>query len=291
MTKLYIIGNGFDKCHNLQTGYDDFHQFVSINYTDIEIFFKVFFQLRSNEKGLWSDFENDLGTFNWKLFFAVNNHLDINDENFRPSFAFCLEDNLEEETNDIVRKIKEAFDDWLNQICLKGACKKIDFDSDSVFLNFNYTLTLEKVYKIPNEKIIHIHGVVEANCESLIFGHNHKLLEESEFDENEYSKRTMFTDSENVSKYPFYAFKKPVKEIISEYESFFESLKSIEEIIILGHSLGSIDIPYFQEIVKQTKNKIKWRVSYYKEKEKDSHLLTLRGIGIEETNIELFRID
>lgn len=247
--------------------------------------------MNANEKGLWYNFENDLGTFNWELFFSDNNHIDINDDDFRPSFVFGLEDDLRQETNEIVRKIKKAFKDWLNQISLESVCQKFDFRGDFIFLNFNYTMTLEEVYKIPNEKIIHIHGDVKNYQDNLIFGHNHELKEEPEFDENGDSKRTMFTDSENASKYPFYAFRKPVNEIIIENKNFFENLRSIEEVIVFGHSLSLIDIPYFQEIVKQTGNKIKWKVSYYCEKEIESHLSSLQGIGVAKCNIELFRMD
>lgn len=179
----------------------------------------------------------------------------------------------------------------MNQISLDSIDKKIDFEVESIFLNFNYTLTLEEVYKIPCENILHIHGDIEKNYDSLIFGHNEELIEMPEIDENGYSTRTIISDSENVSKSPFYAFQKPVKEIISENLNFFESLKGIEEIIILGHSLNSIDIPYFQEIVNQTNNNIEWKVSFYEENEKKTHLSKLQEIGIKESNIELFNMN
>lgn len=289
MTKLYIIGNGFDKHHNLPTGYDDFHQFVINNYTNIENLFEEYFHLRTNEKDLWSDFESDLGSFNWKSFFDEKNNIDIQDENFRPSFTFGLEDNLKQETDELVDEFKEAFENWLNQIDLELTDKKIDFESKAIFLNFNYTLTLEEVYKIPCEKIFHIHGVVENNQSSLIFGHNEELTEIPEIDENGDSNRTMFTDSENAAKYPFYAFQKPVNEIISENKSFFESLKNIEEIVIWGHSLNQIDIPYFKEIIKQTKDSITWKVSFHKDEEEEVHKKTLQKLGIKINKIKPFR--
>jgi len=290
MTKLFIIGNGFDINHKLQTGYHDFHQFVSNHYVDLENFFEEYFELKL-KNNLWSDFENDLGTFKCKLFFEDNNHLNINDDDFSPMSRNCLEDDLTQKTDELVRKIKEAFWNWLNQIGFEGVSKKYSFDDDSVFLTFNYTLTLEEVYKIPNEKVIHIHGDIENNQDSFVFGHNAELVVEFEIDENGDSNRTVFTDSENISKYPFYAFKKPVSEIIAENRIFFERLKSIEEVKVLGHSLSPIDISYFREIVKQTGNSIKWEVSFYREEEKESHLLSLQGIGIEKSNIKLFKMN
>jgi len=177
----------------------------------------------------------------------------------------------------------------VNQIDLKSTSKKIVFEEEVIFLNFNYTLTLKEVYKIPYGMVFHIHGDVENNQGPLIFGHNEELTEMPEMDENGDSNGTMFTDSENVSKYPFYAFKKPVTEIISENKKFFENINSIEEVIILGHSFNTIDIPYFEEIVKKTKITTRWKVSYYKEEDKELHLGTLQEIEI--CNIELFNMN
>ena len=288
MIKLYIIGNGFDKSHNLPTGYDDFHQFIVGNYTDLENLFEEYFQLKTNEKYLWSDFENDLGTYNWSSFYNEKNNIDVLDENFRPSFTYGLEDELRQETEELVDEIKDAFENWLNQIDLEQIDKKIDFESNAIFLNFNYTLTLEEVYKIPCERIFHIHGDVNNTPNSLIFGHNKELEEEPEIDENGDSNRTMFTDSQNAAKYPYCAFQKPVNEVISENKTFFESLRDIEEVVIWGHSLNQIDIPYFKEIIKQTKESITWKVGFHKKEEKETHQKTLRKLGINRNRIEQF---
>ncbi len=289
MNKLYIIGNGFDKSHKLKTGYDDFHKFVISNYTDLENLFEDYFQLKKNENHLWSDFENDLGTFNWKSFYNEKNNIDVLDDNFRLSYTYGLEDELRQETDELVDEIKEAFENWLNQIDLKQSYKKIDFESNAIFLNFNYTLTLEEVYKIPNERIFHIHGDVDNTPYSLIFGHNKEQEEEPEINENGDSNRTLFTDSQNAAKYPFYAFQKPVNEIISKNKTFFETLRGIEEVVIWGHSLNQIDIPYFKEIMKQTKENITWNVGFYKVEEEETHLKTLQKIGINRDKIKPFR--
>lgn len=290
MTKLYIIGNGFDKHHDLHTGYEDFNEFIIHNHTHIENVLAEYFEFRTERGRLWSNFETDLDTFNWKSFFDERNNLDFSDERFRPSFVFGLEDNLKQKTDELIENIRGAFEDWLNQISLESTGKKIDFEEDSIFLNFNYTLTLEEVYKIPNKKIFHIHGDVKNNPGSLIFGHNQELEEKQELDVNGESNRTMFTDSENTAKYPFYAFQKPVDNIINENKGFFESIRSVIEITIFGHSLNLVDVPYFEEIVKQTKNIPKWKVSFLKEEEKVTHLKTLLKIGVMKEKIEFFNM-
>ena len=291
MTKLYIIGNGFDKHHKLPTNYYDFHQFVITNYSDVENLFEEYFQLRINENNLWSDFENDLESFKWNDFYAEKNHINLFNENFKPSLIYDLEDNLKQETDELVHEIKLAFGNWLNQINLKTVNKSIEIEKEAFFLNFNYTFTLEEIYKIPSELIYHIHGDIKNNLDSLIFGHNKELNGIPEFSKNGYSNRTLFTDSENMAKYPFYAFQKPVNEIIYKNKNYFKSIKNVNEIIVLGHSLNSIDIPYFIEIMKYVKNNAIWKVSFYNEEEKKSHQTTLEKIGIEKCNIKLINLN
>ncbi len=163
------------------------------------------------------------------------------------------------------------------------------FEKDANFLSFNYTLTLEKVYQIPPSKIFHIHGDTEKEKGNLIFGHNKTIEEEPELDENGDSNRTPFSDSENIAKYPFNALYKPVDGIIEENQLYFEKLKNVKSIFVLGHGLDVIDIPYFKEILKHTKNAV-WNISYHKQNEKEGHLITLQNIGINKISIKMFQM-
>ena len=58
--------------------------------------------------------------------------------------------------------------------------RKVRIDkNNSVFINFNYTQTLENLYAILSSNILYIHGCAVKN-DKLIFGHNKtpdKLLE------------------------------------------------------------------------------------------------------------------
>ena len=51
-------------------------------------------------------------------------------------------------------------------------------ESKDVFLNFNYTETLEIVYQVKAEKVCHIHG---KRGEELIFGHGEPISESPTF--------------------------------------------------------------------------------------------------------------
>ena len=294
MNTLYIIGNGFDRYHNLPTTYSDFHLFVIENNPDLENIFEQYFTLttkqNSDKKYLWSNFEYDLGTFNWNAFFAEINNIDVLHNNFKPSSLFGLEDELEEETEILVNKIREAFEDWLIDLNLESTEIKLDLEENSIFLTFNYTMTLEEVYQIPSDKILHIHGDVENDQGTMIFGHNKNLKSQPLFDENGESTRTPFSDSKANAQQPFFGLQKPVKDTIRKNDSFFKNLKDINEIIILGHSLNSIDMPYFRMIKKHCIETAQWKVSYYSSKEKATFLKSLQKIGIDESRLEFFKM-
>jgi len=290
MNRLYIIGNGFDRFHDLPTGYNDFHEFVIKNHPNLENTFEEYFMLSTDNKKRWADFENDLSTFDWKAFFDEKNQIDVLDDSFRPSFIYDLEDDLEQETDILISSIREAFEDWLTNLSLESIERKLYFEESSIFLNFNYTLTLEEVYQIPNKKILHIHGDVENDQGYLVFGHNKNLKAKPKFDKYGEPTRTPFSDSEANAQQPFYRLQKPVKEIIRENLSFFKNLQDINEIIILGHSLNMIDIPYFEKIKKYADESSKWKISFYSDGEKASHLSSLQKIGIDECRIEFFKM-
>lgn len=224
MEKLYIIGNGFDLHHDLPTRYQDFHHYVMNKFTDLEDAFEHYFSLTVGEDSLWSKFEEDLGSFNWRSYFDDYNHLDINDDNFKPSSVFCLEDSLVQEVGEFYSNIQEAFHQWLESVDVSNATQKIEFLPDSFFLSFNYTLLLEEVYQIDPKRILHLHGDISMNSDDLIFGHNVTVSESGEFDEKGDSNRTMFTDSEESVKSLISHLRKPVERVVDDAVGKFSCL-------------------------------------------------------------------
>lgn len=239
---------------------------------------------------LWTNFEKDLATFDWTNFLSEHCHIDIWGEDFKPSSVFGLEDEIYDSSSQLVFNIKQTFHDWISSIDTNAAKKKLRIDMDSFYLNFNYTLTLETLYQIDKQNVFHIHGDIDSDPEELIFGHGATILQEPELDKNGDSNRTIFTDSENAAKYPLSAFYKPVSDIISRYSTLFEEFSNTNTIYILGHSLNSIDIPYFQIISTIAKN-AEWNVSYFLESEKEIHLTKLKSIGVPLNKIKLSTLD
>jgi hypothetical protein len=285
MTTLYIIGNGFDLWHDLPTSYSQFYEFAQSTLDELENYYS--FDLHDHEP--WHDFENALGAFCWEDFFDFHNEVDIQAEDFRPSFVYGLEDELTEQTDIHVSTVKETFIGWVNQIDVTRASEKITFPENAHFITFNYTSTLQLIYGIEDESVFHIHGRAETN-DDLIFGHGENIVEIPEVDEDGESTRSMFSDAKSAARYPLHALKKPVDDVLEQNSSYFEELGDVTEVVIIGHSLNAIDLPYFRRIANGTEG-ARWKVCCYTDEERTEHAQALIGCGISQDQIEICKYD
>jgi uncharacterized protein YfcZ (UPF0381/DUF406 family) len=284
--KLYIIGNGFDLHHNLKTSYDYFHSFLKTMNPDLIEFLERYFQFNVDDNYLWSKFEEDLGTFNSnELWEDYSPKFDADDDLQYSSF-FGTEDEINEILERTLDSLRSVFSDWIESIEIKSDIK-IEVDKKAFYLTFNYTHLLENHYYIPNQNILHIHG--ELNKNELIFGHNIEPEIKSEIDDNGDSNRTMIIDSQATAKSMLYNLLKPVGKLIKKNYLVFQSLKSIETVYVLGHSLNEIDHPYFSEIIKN-KNIKEWIVSYHEEEEENLFKSILGKLGVDLNKIKMIRL-
>lgn len=279
MTKLYLIGNGFDLWHGLPTGYDRFYAFAKEMLDELE----NYYSFDVAHVGPWCDFENSLGCFDWLQFYEAHNHIDVESESFRPSEVYSLEDDLTEQADNYVEAIKESFREWVEGIDISVADIKLAFPRDASFITFNYTSTLQSIYGISDERVFHVHGR-DDKFDDLIFGHGETMEEEPELDENGESNRTMFSDAEGAAKYPFYVFQKPVSKVLEKNCELFDSVAHVSEIIIVGHSLNKIDLPYFSKLAACAPN-ARWLVCCYEEKDEVHHVEELVNCGVPRESI------
>ncbi|MFM4702916.1 bacteriophage abortive infection AbiH family protein [Aeromonas bivalvium] len=281
MKTLYVIGNGFDRHHKLPTSYSCFYQEYSEMLDGLSDYFP-----NNNDEDPWHKFEDNLGKYDHEIIFSECNHLDIGDDKFKLSMLYGLEDELSEQTDNIVSTLQDAFSEWINSIEIypEAIVERLNITSKSLFLSFNYTTTLEKIYNIPKNSILYIHGCAER-YDDLIFGHGVDIDEEPEFDVDGESLRTPFSDAIASSRYPLSALKKPVPEIINRNITFFSSLSRLEQVLILGHSISDVDHPYFMKIKENVPDNCKWVVSYYSNDEIEKHKENLSACGVDVTNI------
>ena len=53
------------------------------------------------------------------------------------------------------------FYNWLKSIKFNAVIPDLNISKNDLFINFNYTNTLQTVYKIPNNRVLHIHGALK----------------------------------------------------------------------------------------------------------------------------------
>lgn len=258
VTRLFVIGNGFDIGHGLDTSFEDFKFYILYNIerhdaksgkfnteklknlylfltyaeTSYNIDYYTYTEEISKE---WNQFETMLAfipTFN------VNN-------------KFMLDNIL---GNGILSKeeiefLYEVFESWINSIPTKAKNKSKIFREEDLLLNFNYTNVVEKNYPIirkNNMEKIHVNYI--NGREQLIYGHNENFNEDVD-KKKEAILVTLF--AENV--------KKLVEQQITIKEDFFERIRAanIKEIYFWGFSLSKVDEIYIKHIIEISESSLR----------------------------------
>lgn len=309
-TKLYIIGNGFDLHHYLKTSYYDFANYLRENHNDIYNTLESYISYPLSDKDLWARFEENLANLDAEEILSENSDALPNyaSDDFRDRDMHVFPNIMEEHYQKLTRELFSAFEEFIRQVEFPYNSweNKLILDKEATFLTFNYTNTLEKLYSIDKSNIIYIHNSAFYGSDNIILGHgiDPQAFEEKrpeppgdlgphELDEwyNRHDDYDYSYDEgkQNLMRY-FKDTYKPTKEVINRNSMFFQGLGKIEDIYLLGHSMSSVDLPYFEAIVSKIKNNVKWIVSFYNFDERNRHLLTLKKVGIEEKNITLFEL-
>lgn len=240
MSRLYIIGNGFDIAHGIPCRYSDFRRYCEDNMP--EMYEKLNRYYDGGDK-LWSDFESELPNLNKDALF---DWMTINNRNWNQNWKgyYGFIDEVRNEV-DYIEWLKSAFTEWIQSISLGNVHREYEISvEDSLFVTFNYTLTLEKVYHIPAYQILHIHGMVAEEFPQLVVGHN---MPDTKVD-NIFSSENDF--EEEACKEVATLIKKWHKDtagIIANYEGFFSQLSNVKDVYVLGHSMSEVDLPYFEK--------------------------------------------
>jgi len=280
---LYIIGNGFDIYHDLPTKFSDFGEYVKENDSELNYYLECYFDYKS----LWNEFEEVLSELDISEVFNDNKELFPDEESDRTGDLHILGDKATQIVDTLTTGLRKSLRDYLLQIKFPNPKTLLNLDKNAIFLTFNYTDTLERFYKIETNRINYIHN--KAKIEKYIRPDEYYLKDESDIiighavkDKNvtmpEQSNRGIKTaiaceEAFDVLE-PYYKESfKDTKQIISENQSFFNDLPNVEKVIIIGHSLSDIDMPYFQEISKKTVNVKEWIITYHGE-EKLSEMKT-----------------
>ena len=266
---IIIIGNGFDRWQGLNTSYADFHRYYlehrdeiirklhirkrvyeyspdkngkkrRAEWSDVEVIFTDPFDPCELEAEFWNNFETCLGDIDAErinLFFGKD----------RVGLR-----KLERSVKNAKRILTEAFCGWIASIEI-GPNENLvyRFGENCVFINFNYTETLEKRFGVQVSNVFHIHGEA-TDKQSIIFGHNkHPQIPEPFFKQAGGRFRGLY----HIEKM-LYDTDKHCQDNIQMLIMFLAlhgiMSEDIKDIYVLGHSMGLVDLEYFEFLMRSS---------------------------------------
>ncbi len=298
MKKLYIIGNGFDLYHGLPTSYKCFNCFMCREHPYEHDQIGSMFDSKDTNM-LWCKFEEKLGELNILGLLDSKKLSWLNTER---------KEDFENSFDELHVYLTGFFQEWVEQITLSCAnSKRLELDKTAWYINFNYTQTLESLYKIQEEQICYIHGDTgKNNSRAPIVGHRKTTpaLEEKD-------KEDIINRIDSFQQLPVWANtledfeKKTISEIQKlidglrkkpdivlenkDIKTFFGKCASSDEIYVLGHSLADVDLPYFEKIASESPN-AKWYVCVVDDKEKTTKFDAISKI-VESNKVEFITYD
>ena len=294
--KLFIIGNGFDRGHGLPTGYWDFRTYLENLYPEFLYAFEQHYEIyprtddAAKKKLLWNELETNLANIDEDVIIENAVSIDMNLESGDVGIEDTLYDYFTEEYK-YIEQLAKYLKQWVRTIRIKGIQQKTDFinnANDAIYITFNYTAVLETIYGIDEKKIIHIHGSLRQQDDEPVLGHGNidridKIQEKLQEAEREYDEKEM-SICRVVKDYYHQTFKD-----INKYMYKLLDLinQDINEIIVIGHSVAGVDIPYYRYINMFIKKKAFWRVYYYSESEKNLIKGRLKDCGINTKRLDL----
>ncbi|BCS84113.1 bacteriophage abortive infection AbiH family protein [Prevotella herbatica] len=295
MKHLYIIGNGFDRHHNMNTSYLQFREWLGEKRPDVLNNINQLFDYNDDE--WWQEFESNLATAITSELVqneVIDNYPDLGSDNFHDADWYDAEYAVENRLSEVYSDIREAFNQWVSELEMGDKGRKIKLiTDDATYITFNYTATLETLYSIDEKKILHIHGKASTGDE-LVLGHG-----VSEKDIEDMLEKDYPTDKEEGDDYVtqrakyaaidgVYNQRKKTQDIINRHEDWFASLKDVTNLYFYGHSFGEVDDPYFRKILSVVnKNNVQIEVSDYNSDNKSSidNFMKSEGIGTKQYTI------
>lgn len=264
MKNLYLIGNGFDKHHDIPSGYWDFHEWLKNNDPDLV---EKIDELYDYNDDLWGNFEVELGSLD-----VVNKATEIYQEHPADPMSDHYERTFHEGAivagdtiGEVYNKILEKFPDWIKQLPAGNPTKQITLKDDSFFITFNYTDTLIDLYEIAEKDILFIHGRAK-NDRFLVLGHgksDQQVVQEAEKDFNE-DTEVAYIQTVQAIEQQLGKIRKKTEKIISDNQTIFNSIKQIDNIYAYGLSMSEVDTPYFEEIIRHINvSKVLWHIDAF----------------------------
>lgn len=283
---LVIIGNGFDLHHGLKTSYRHYKDWLKKANPDL---LKQLNRYIDTTGDWWNDFEGNLAHFDiLRIIQEVPRVYPPRDPRFPPSFIFPTVPFFKR----LREQITASFQEWVRTISSDDARMIMDLSAAGLYISFNYTDTLERVYGINEGQILYIHGKA-LRGDKLVFGHS-KSHYEIEWDymqkhglreiESFFDNGPVITDEEyqlamNVS----FLDKFPYTQIVAYSQILMPAVLAANTVISYGLSFSESDYQYLEWIVEHNPSLI-WRVSWHTEDDKRKIKSFFEQVGIKNYN-------
>lgn len=275
---LLIIGNGFDLNHGLATSYSDYHKWLIVHDKQVVKDFNSFIyavECSDFENSLdctrgstkeddprWCSLEESLGIEWDDLCYETLEHTcpDLTEDN--PGWDdFWIELHMRLEY--LKKLTRDCFREWVESIDVSNVKPVLDLPDTASFITFNYTPTLEYVYGVRPDRILHIHGCVLDKNELLQFGSPdnnpfelQKMLEDKYVNDDLYGA----TIQQGVT-VACDRCADTWKNIEGNYDAlnhFLDSLTKINTVIIMGNSFDKVDKPYYRDVLAPRYRDAEW---------------------------------
>lgn len=305
--ELVIIGNGFDIMHGAHSSYRDFEKAIGRN-SDLRFYMDTYLQAGD----LWSNLEESLATLNVGAMVDVVDmwldDFDTYDPDAQAADYYIAVDSAMSPIEILTDELPKRFRRWLVSLTVDPSRKSFsDLVSPlATYLNFNYTEFLETVYHIPANRINYIHGCrkrfKKKNDDTFVFGHvpnvdylqsykpSRAMVPHYKFERKAYLLESAIqTELDTWVNHYRDTFTKKTPEIIKRNSDFFSQTASMQDIVVIGHSLSRVDHPYFQEIVKANAGKAQWHIGYHSLDDLEHLDAFISEMGLAKNHIEIFR--
>lgn len=274
MSRLYIIGNGFDRYHGIPSDYRDFAAYLRDADPSTFRIAEEFLPVGGDE---WADFEQRLAEFDEDQ--AIDYAGQFHSDERHGDFQYELQQIAEA----LSTRLKAHFTDWVRSLHIPErveVSRPLAIDERARFLSFNYTSTLGRVYGIPPSRILHIHGSIERANDELVLGHGWERAPEdsrnfgTEGPDDDWRIRDGISYVDDF----FAATFKPTDDLIARNSNFFDALADTSEILVMGHSLAPVDATYLYEIDRRADPNAVWTVSVFNDLELRQERMASLGI-------------
>ena len=295
MSSLFIIGNGFDIAHGIPTAYGEFRKWLikrypdSLAFRETTISIEEYAELSVDEVAAetllyamdhaageeWHDFETALGRIHFKnkLPAPLPEEDDEDDPKHNEKMGKYLL-RVSGLSNAIIQSAEECwayfFSEWIKTVekkieqgcyAARPALIRLFSDPSNKYMSFNYTKTLQHIYKVRTVK--HIHNRVG---QELVFGHGN---DHAKYDEP-YDNDDRFPLAASTLDNFIQSLRKNTGRQLRKYSDFFRKLDTgIDRVYTYGFSYSTVDNPYIKEVIKQISPDAVWCFTNYETSQKE----------------------